>query len=77
MSIKQYLAGRQFAPETVFVMSAALAEACMELGFDANRPSRALVAQTIIAIVEQGETDADQLAVAVIEAMRGPKSAIA
>src|SRR5262245_53385900 len=74
MPIRPYLAGRTFAPETIAVMSAALEEACASLNIGADNPSRAMVAQTIIGLVEEGQTDADRLAAVAITEMHGPKS---
>jgi hypothetical protein len=48
-------------------MNAAFVEACQTLNISADDPSRAMVAQTIISLVEDGETDADQLAAAVVD----------
>ena len=70
MPITPYLAGRSFAPETVSVMGAAFEEACKTLHIGAGNPSRAMVARTIIALVEEGATDADRLAAAAVEEMR-------
>jgi hypothetical protein len=71
MPIRPYLRGRTFAPETISVMSAALEEACKALGYVSGHPSRAMVATTIIALVEDGRTGADQLAAAAVKEMRG------
>lgn len=71
MPIRPYLAGRTFAPETVAVMNAAFAEACQMLNISADNPSRAMVAHTIISLVEGDKTDADQLAAAAVKEFRG------
>jgi len=75
MPIRPYLAGRTFAPEMIVAMGLAFEDACGVLGIDANNSSRAMVAQTIIALVEAGHTRADQLAAAAVKEMRGPRSA--
>ena len=54
-------------------MSAALDEACKALNLGPDNLTRAIVAQTIIALVEEGQTATNQLAAAVVKEMRGPK----
>ena len=73
MPIRPYLAGRTFAQETIAAMNAAFTEACKALDINAANASRALVAQTIISLVEHGTTDADQLAVDAVNEFRGSK----
>jgi hypothetical protein len=74
MPIGPYLAGRSFAPETIAIMNAALTEACLALRI-ADLASRKMVARRVIALVEEGQLDAGQLAATVIDEMREPKSA--
>jgi hypothetical protein len=74
MPIKSYLKGRRFAPETVSVMGAAFEQACRTLNVGVDNPLRVMVAQTIIGLVEEGATDADQLAPAAIAEIKGPQS---
>jgi len=76
MPIRPYLGGREFALETVAIMSAALDEVCRVLQIGDVR-SRKMVAHTIIALVEGGKIDSDQLAAAAINEMRGTRSATA
>ena len=71
MPIRPYLAGRTFASETVALMNAAFAQACQTLKIRADNPSRAMVAQIINWLVEDGRTDADQLAGAAVNGFRG------
>ena len=73
MPIIPYLAGRTFAPEIIAALNAAFVEACQALNISADNPSRVIVAQTIISLVEDGTTDADLLAAAAIEEFRGAK----
>lgn len=75
MPIRPYLGGRTFPPETIAVMSAALDEVCGALAIGLDVESRKMVAHRIIALVEDGKTDSHQLAAAVINGMRGSKSA--
>jgi hypothetical protein len=56
MPIRPYLAGREFAPETIAEMGVAFEEACNALDIDRNNPSRAMVAQIIISLVENRAT---------------------
>ena len=56
-------------------MSVAFEEACKALGIDANNASRAMVAQTIIALVENGQTGPDQLTATAVKEMRGLRGA--
>jgi len=69
--IRPYLTGRTFAPEIIAVLNAAFSEARRTLNLTADNPARALVAQTIIVLVERGTTDADQLAAAAVKEFRG------
>jgi hypothetical protein len=70
MPIRPYLAGREFAPETIAIMNAAFLEACGRLKIGADNPTRVMVAQTIISLVEDGKTDADGLVAAAVKEMR-------
>lgn len=72
MPIRPYLGGRAFAPQVIAVMSAAFEDACKTLGIGVDNPTRAMVAQVVISLVEDGKTDADQLAAAAVQEMRGP-----
>jgi hypothetical protein len=74
MPIRPYLAGRTFAPETIAAMSSALNEVCKALQIVDFGP-RKMVAQTIIALVEKGQTDSDQLIAMAIDEIRGTNSA--
>jgi hypothetical protein len=71
MPIRPYLAGRTFAPEIISAISAALEEACKSLNIEIDSASRAMVAQTIILLVEEGVTSADQFTTVVVKEMRG------
>ena len=42
------------------------------LNISADNPSRVMVAQTIIALVEHGTTDPDQLVAAAVKEFQGP-----
>jgi hypothetical protein len=75
MPIRPYLAGRTFDPETMALMSAALDEVCRVLQIGGDVRSRAMVARTIIALVEDGKTDSDQLAASAVNEMRSAKRA--
>ena len=75
MPIRPYLAGRTFSPETITLMSATLDEVCRVLHIGGDIRSRKMAAHTIVALVEGGKTDADQLVAAAIDEMRGTKSA--
>jgi len=74
MPISPYLAGRQFPPETITVMNVALDKVCGALQ-TADLGSRTMVARTIIALVEDGKTDTDQIAAVAIEEIRKIKRA--
>lgn len=73
MPIRPYLSGRTFAPETIAAMNAAFSEACKTLNINSDNPSRAMLAQMIISLVEHGTTDADQLTGAAVTEFRGPQ----
>jgi len=70
MPIRPYLAGRVFDPETIALMSAALDQVGKVLKIG-DLEARKMLATTIIALVEGGMTDPDQLAAAAITEMRG------
>jgi hypothetical protein len=74
MPIRPYLKERTFAPETIAVMGAAFEEACRALNVGIDNPLRVMVAQTIISLVEVGETDSDRLASVAIAEIKGPQS---
>jgi hypothetical protein len=74
MPIRSYLNGRAFAPETIAVMGAAFEDACRMLNIAVDNPLRVMVAQTIISLVENGATDADQLAPVAVAEIKGPQS---
>jgi hypothetical protein len=75
MPIRPYLNGRTFPPETIVLMGAALDEVCRVLQVGLDVGSRRAVARRIIALVEEGKIHSDQLAVAVINEMRGTDGA--
>jgi hypothetical protein len=75
MPIRPYLGGRHFAPETLAIMSPALDEVCRVLRVGGDVRSRAMAVHTIIALVEDGKTDPDQLVAVAIEEMGGTRSA--
>ena len=57
----------------ILAMSAALEEACKALNVASESSKRAMVAHTIILLVEEGGTANDQLAAAAIKEMGGPE----
>ena len=73
MPIRPYLAGRTFAPEVIVAMSAALEEACKALNVASDSSKRAMVAHTIILLVEEGRTPNDQLAATAVREIGGAK----
>lgn len=73
MPIQPYLAGRMYPAQIVALMNAAFVEACQTLNLSADNPSRAMVAQVIISLVDEGKTGVDQLAIAAVNEFRGDK----
>jgi hypothetical protein len=70
MPIRPYLAGRAVTPETLAVMNAAFEDACKTLNLAAEHPVRAMVAQIVIYLVQEGKTEARQIASEVVKEMR-------
>jgi len=68
MPIRKYIEGHAFDPETIEVMSAALAKACASLGLvDKDDPVIRLVALKVIELARAGEHDAARLTAAVLK----------
>jgi len=76
MPIRPYLNGCRYPSDAITLMGTAFREACATLNIGSNNLSRAMLAHTVIALFESGETDRDQLADAAIKEMRGSRSAI-
>ena len=67
MTIKTFLEGRRFDPETVKVMGIAFENARNALGLDNKDNFRTrIVARTVIELTHRGIRDADQLTAAVL-----------
>lgn len=67
MTIKTFLEGRRFDPETVKVMGIAFENARNALGLDNKDDFRTrIVARTVIELTHRGIRDADQLTAAVL-----------
>lgn len=71
MPIRAFLHGKSFDHETISAMSAALEEACRALKVGPGSPTRAMVAQVIILLAEEGRIDRAQLAAAAVKEMGG------
>jgi len=69
--ITPYLKGRTFDPATIKVMGIAFEKACATLQIEKHHLERVLVAETVIAHARRGITDADKLAAAVVNEIKG------
>jgi hypothetical protein len=68
MPIRNFIDGEAFDPETIDVMSKALANACTSLGLvDRDDPVIRLVALKILDFARAGEHDAARLTAAVLK----------
>jgi hypothetical protein len=66
-----YLNGQTFAADEIATMNAAFVTTCKALNIAADSPTRPIIAQTIIGLLQEGHTDAERLAAAAITEIRG------
>ena len=72
MPIRAFLAGQEFDPETITVMSAALESVCKTLGLSlVDDPATRLVAQKIVELTQRGIRDATVLSAATLTELNG------
>jgi hypothetical protein len=71
MSIRPYLQGQAFDPDTVRAMGVAFENACKELGIVANHDAvTKIVARAVIDMAQRGFRDEDGLTAAVMQEFR-------
>lgn len=72
MPIRAFLAGQEFDPETITVMSAALESVCKTLDLSlVDDPATRLVAQKIVELTQRGIRDATVLSAATLTELNG------